>query len=216
MTGAIIHRVKKPRVPVCVIMLPTPNCEVTKSKLALERKRTHYWRNQERNKRIAQVAQAVTSQDRAALKKIGLRNKDVRVIKEFDKNKVAVLVESPEHGRELLPLLPRWRMLDMVEEEALKDVQEEKDHANMPVVMTMVFAAQKGIKADILIRATGTEWPLRIKGFPRKEGKDTPGEALIIDFDDKFDAATQEDTKRRVQEYKRQGMNVVTLEPLTS
>lgn len=114
MAGPVIHRVQKPRVPVHVLMLPTLACTVGSAGTALERKRALYWHNDARNGHITAVAQAVVNADRAALKAVGFRNKDIRLLKDADTSKVVVLVESPEHGRELLARLPDWRMLDLV------------------------------------------------------------------------------------------------------
>jgi hypothetical protein len=208
MAGEVIHRLKWPRVPVRVLILRTPGCKVGSYKTPLERKRALYWHNEVRNKHVAAVADAVVSGDRMALQALGMRNRDIRSVLGCARNKVAVLAESPEHGRELLSLMPGWWMLDMVGDGGCKSDQDDGND-RLPAVVTAVYAAKKGTRADIVIRATGTEWALRMKGFPRKENKHTPGELLVIDFQDDFDTGASNDARRRVQEYQRQGMEVM-------
>src|SRR3954451_25174959 len=95
-------------------MLPTPACAVAGAAPALGRKRTLYWHNRVRNEYVAAVAKAVVEGERAALRQVGLRNRDGRLLKDVDRTKIAVLVETPEHARKLIPLLPGWKALDLV------------------------------------------------------------------------------------------------------
>lgn len=74
--------------------------------------------------------------------------------------------------------------------------------------MTAAYAAKNTIKTEVVVRATGTAWPLRMKGFPPKRTKQGPGEVLVIDFNDGFTADAGEDARSRVQEYQRRGMKV--------
>jgi hypothetical protein len=75
-------------------------------------------------------------------------------------------------------------------------------------VVTAAYAAARGIRADVLVRATGTAWPLRVRGFPPRR-RDGPGaEVLLVDFDDRFDPQAAGDATRRVEEYQRVGMMV--------
>jgi hypothetical protein len=207
MAGPVIHRAKKPRVPVRVMMLPTPDCEVASYQSALERKRTLYWRNKKRNEYVAEVAEAVYSRDHAALKRLGLRNKDIRVVKKCDPTKIKISVESPEHARELLSLMPEWRV-GSLSKSAKEEGKEQACGVNLhaPMVMTAVYAATLEIQAEIIIHAAGTAWPLRVKNFPPKEDDKTPSEVLIIDFAD----GHQQDAVRRIKEYERLGMAVHT------
>lgn len=208
MAGPVIRRLARPRVSVRVVMLPTPACAIATSSTALERKRTLYWHNEARNERVAAVARVVVKADPLMLKAVGLRNQDVRMLRNMDTSRVVVLVETPEHGRRLLPLLPPgWRMLDA------EAVEDKHTTFQGPAVVTAVYASRRRIRANVVIRATGTEWPVRLKGFPPRQGTAGGGDVLLIDFDDRFDAHAAEDSRCRVAEYRRCGRTVTVRRP---
>jgi hypothetical protein len=211
MAGPVIHRVKRPRVPVRVIMVPAPACKVGSHKTPLERKRALYWHNEVRNMHAARVARAVHSLDRATLKDVGLRNRDIRAIKRCDRARIRLLVETPEHARELLALLPGWRMGSL--NQPGKDGTEKAGEVNfeMPVIMTAMYAATHDIRAHIVINAAGTAWPLKVKNFPPRQSDKTPPEVLVIDFDD-HEGVARRDAQSRIKEYERQGMEVHVLQ----
>jgi hypothetical protein len=209
MAGSIIHCIKKPRVPIHVLMLPTAAGNVASAATALERKRALYWHHDDRNDFIAVMAKALLSGDRLVLKKGGLRSRDIRALKKIDKHKIMVLVETPEHGRELLARLPGWNMLTM-EPDGVAATDNESTSKLTPAIVTTAYAAKHAIRADIVLRATGTGWRLRLKGFLPKRSKHGPDELLVIDFDDNFHTDAKEDTRQRVQEYQSQGMQVAT------
>jgi hypothetical protein len=207
MCGEIIHRIQRPRVPVRVLMLPMDGEEISSSSNPLERKRTLYWQNQHRNEHVARVARAVYAQDRAALKDLGLRNRDISAILQCNPSRIRLLVETPEHARELLALLPGWRagILNLSGDTGMS--------LGSPIIMTAVYADTLDIEADLIIRATGTEWALRVKNFPPRISENTPPEVVVLDFADSHHPAAREDTRRRVEEYRRRGMAVRLLQP---
>lgn len=211
--GEVIHRLKKPRVPVRVLVLPTPSCVSGIYKTPLERKQALYWHNTARNEYVAKVAQAVHLMDRVALKEVGLRNQDIRAIKTCGRARIRLLVETPQHARELLTLLPGWCMGTMIPS-GVDDGKEKASEVNfqMPMIMAAVYASTLDIQADIIIRATGMGWPLKVRNFPPKESKKTPPQVLVIDFDDNQQQDAWRDTQNRVKEYKRQGMEVHVLQ----
>jgi hypothetical protein len=206
--GPVIHHLARPRAPVHVVMLPTPDSTVAAGTTPLEQKRALYWHNGTRNPHIASVAGAVVEGDRAALKALGLRNRDIRLIREVDRTRAVVLVEAPEHGRELLLHLPGWRLLDLVLRATTGSDEDEAKNNSMPAVVTAAYAAKHSIKAHVLIRATGTAWPLRIKGFPPRCDDTQAAQVLVLDFVDDFDPRAKQDAQRRAEEYRRMGMDV--------
>jgi hypothetical protein len=123
--------------------------------------------------------------------------------------RVAILVESPEHGRQLRALLEDWPLLTDQGDAHLRDKDEPQ--SSKAVIVTLAYAARRGIKADVIIRATGTEWGLCIKRFPPRQRKTGPKEIVVIDFADQAPAPAKADTERRIAGYKRQGMSVVTV-----
>src|SRR5207302_5620389 len=109
--GPVLYRVKYPRGRVRVVFVPISQCCVTDATTALERKRALYWANQARNERIAVFARAIALPDNAVLSRCGFRDSDLRPAYQKPHHRVAVLVETLEHGRQILALLPRWALL---------------------------------------------------------------------------------------------------------
>jgi hypothetical protein len=111
MAGPVIYRRRLRRHRVRVVLLPVTTCPPAGT-TPLERKRLWYWHNADRNQAIANVAQAFAYLDWPYLHQAGLTMVDLAEHTYRNFCWVAVLVESPEHGRQLLPLLPGWTMLD--------------------------------------------------------------------------------------------------------
>jgi hypothetical protein len=208
LAGRPIFLVRKRRVRVRVLMMPLPDHAIAAGINALDRKRSLIWHNSIRNKRIAEVASAVAARDIRALRRLGFRDEDMTVM-HFRAPRIVILVETPEHGRKLLPLLPGWKMLDLMPKD--ETASPQKPTTREPVIVTAAFAATKPIRADVVIRATGTEFPMRVKGFPQIVNNRDENEALIIDLLDAMDAPAEIDTRRRVEEYQRRGMTVISI-----
>jgi hypothetical protein len=174
----------------------------------LQRKRTLYWYNTKRNERVAAVARAAAGGDLEALRRFGVRAGDVPATPGA-RPRVAVLVETPEHGRRLLRLLPGWRLLHLAPPTAAGEEQASMDQQQPGrAVVTVVFAATWRLRADVWVVAAGTAWAARLKGFPPRRRGGGPGHVLLLDFDDSFDARAAADAGRRVREYERRGMAV--------
>lgn len=205
--GRVLRFVEKRRVPVRVLMMPVPDHAVAPDITALRRKRSLIWHNSIRNGCIAELATALVARDTTFLHRIGCRDEDLRPL-DYAAPRVVVVVESPEHGRRLWSLLPGWKVLDLMPRET-GESQANKPRNTDPVIVTQVFAGTKPIRADIVIRATGTEFPVRVKGFPRRMNYMGANEALLIDFLDHADTGMELETRRRVAEYQRRGMMVI-------
>jgi hypothetical protein len=209
MAGPVIHRVAKERAPVRVVVLATPACTVGAATTPLDRKRALYWHNAVRNAHVAAVAGTVVQRDRAALRQLGFNKKDVRAVLGVAKNRVVVLVESPEHGRRLLALLPGWGLRQLTAQHAGSgDNDNNPKKITDPAVVTAAYAGVNGIRADVVIRATGGGWPLRVRGFPprREDGNDAA--VVLVDFEDEFDVRAVRDTTHRMEDYRRRGWHV--------
>ena len=108
--GPVIRALDKHDATLNVVVVPTPPCVVESAGPALERKRARYWaRNPERNARIAAVAQALVAKKWKALRALGVEKHNVPKTTNRPL-RVAILVESTEHGRELGALLPVWAL----------------------------------------------------------------------------------------------------------
>jgi hypothetical protein len=188
------------RVNVAVVNVPP--VAVREARDALERKRTEYWRNAPRNGLIASVARGVLSANWRRLRAHGLPEAVVREAGHGDR-RVAMLVESPEHGRELKRLLPDWTLCDATTH-ASCDV-----HDGGPRIVTLVYAAKHGVSADVVIRATGTPFPLTVKNFPgaRDEGDDRA--VLLVDFFDVGSVRRENESRARFHDYTERGYHLV-------
>lgn len=206
--GPVIHRLARPVANVTVIMLPTPSCEVAKCDSPLEQKRALYWRNRRRNAFIARVARAVADQDKAALKRLGVPAGELRRLMNAGEEKIAVLVETREHGRHLRTYLSDWPLCDKVMPPPTEPMKKEQANNARRCVVTAVYAASESVPASLVIRATGTEWPLRMKQFPPRCLQSECQDIIVIDFEDSFARRALQDSRRRIQDYRRRDMSV--------
>lgn len=210
--GPVIYRLAPPRVKVRVVMMPTPRCTVPAYTTPLAGKRTLYWHNPTRNQHIARVARAVAAGDQGALREMGLGRRDVTALTRTSaQKKVVILVESLEHGRHLLDTLPGWALLaKATPTPATTAAPKAENTGTASTIVSAVYAAQEIVEADVLIRATGTAWPLRLRDFPPQRQQEVQDEVVVVDFMEEFDAQARYDANRRIDDYRRRGMNVVT------
>ncbi|MFO0802637.1 MAG: hypothetical protein U0791_05885 [Gemmataceae bacterium] len=211
LAGPLIHRVAWPRVPVHVAMLPSPIGPIsTGAGTALSQKRERYWLHAARNDYIAHVAKSVAARHPDELCRLGLTDL-IDVVSSDRLPRVAVIVECPQHGREIATRLPGWPLRT-----AMRVPAEDRDQdceSALNVIATTTIACEHGIRADVIIRATGTEWPLRIKQFPPKLDKHMIAGVALIDFQDNFHPVASRDSERRKADYLRRGYRIVEAAP---
>jgi hypothetical protein len=203
--GELIWRVPR-ATAVRVLMIETPACPIDSRWAGLERKRRLLWHNSNRNQLIATVAQAFVRRDRKTLQECGLPRHEFHYGRT-----VVVLVESTEHGHQLLELMPGWAMLDASPKEDGLEFDSNYYAESKPPqgwVMTLVYADRSGIAADVLVRATGGRGKLRLNGFPNERNSATSS-ALLIDFDDQGDFEARTDTALRVEDYRQNAFQMV-------
>ena len=99
--GPVIGALDSSGAAVSVVVVPTTGGAVANARTALERKRELYWHNRARNQTVADVARAVVTKDWKALRRYGVQKRIVPKTTAGRTPRVAVLVESTEHGREL-------------------------------------------------------------------------------------------------------------------
>jgi hypothetical protein len=173
-------------------MLPVPFHRARTPADALGRKRALYWRNGPRNDFLAAVARAVVA---------GRRTTPPRPVYPESwpmprKPAVAVVVESPEHGRELLRRLPGWRLRAA----AGCTYPEAAESGNgVGIVATESYLAESGASAHVLVRATGTGGPLDLRGLTAPTGEGL----RVLDFEDDFDDVADGWARQRVEHYTR-------------
>jgi hypothetical protein len=181
-----------------VILVPSPPCKVDRRSRGLQRKRRTVWRNKERNRLIADVALALGARNVRELHRLGVRltHKDLP-----RGGKLVIMVEGTEHGRQLLPLLPGWRLLHMVPGE--EDSASEADAGDRQrAVVTLSYAAHHGLQAYIILRATGGSDRVCQDGSRRRWEPRTP---LLLDLWDRWDSAARLDTSCRIGDYDELG-----------
>ena len=162
----------------------------------LARKRA-VWNDAARNRFIANAAVAVAARDEVVLCRLAL-------IAALDKlaaavaPRVAILVESPEHGRLLRKLMPGWLL-----------VTAGTPDMPIPASAIVTLSAAAGMKTfgpHVLVRADGGAGPLGVSGFPSKAT--TGSTAVVIDLADDFDAEARRNTAARVEWYGGRGWTV--------
>jgi hypothetical protein len=116
---------------------------------------------------------------------------------------VAVLVESPEHGRALAGLLEGWPLLERRQGPRGKTHDDSEFPARS--IVTYARARQLGnLDLDVLVRADGGGWPLPSIGFPRLADA-ISADVTFVDFDDNGDARLTSDTQNRLADYRSRG-----------
>jgi hypothetical protein len=190
--GPIIHRIGPglATVSVRVVRLdPVPQLGIRD---ALQWKRQAIWANQDRNAAIARAAIKVAE---------GLGTPRCHL-----SPRVAVLVESPEHGRALAELLEGWPLLKRCPERP--GTTHEDSVLPVRSIITYLRARQLGIgDVAVLIRADGGGWPLPSIGFPRLANS-TSTAVTLVDFEDRGDTRLASDTHRRLSDYRGRGWQI--------
>jgi hypothetical protein len=205
LVGPVIHSLARPRLPVRVVFAPVPATPVARHATALKTKRSLYWYNQPRNQRILELAVAAVKDDRPRLRRLGVRDQDIEEASARGLTSVAVLVEVPEHGRQFQKLLPGALLLDNG-----PGADHRRRWHDGPALkfVTAAYAATHPIKPDVIVRATGTGWPLRVKGWPPARDDVTTEEVLLVDFMDTCEPQAAQDSRRRLEDYRSRGMHV--------
>ncbi len=207
--GPVVYTVTAAATSVRVLMMRTPFCRRVEAVAGLQRKRKAYWRNKPRNKFIASLVQAFVDRDRKELRRLGILAYLANPKTSFRGRGLTIVVESTEHGRELLSLIPSAIMVDAVPRETDEETDPAAAMSSGPVIVAAVVAATAGINTDVVIRASGGASAITIKNFPPAVDKSQPERTvLLLDFNDTFDASAVNDTTQRVRDYEARGFAV--------
>jgi hypothetical protein len=191
--------------PAEVAVADSPWIAVPAGAEGLEWKRA-LWRDERRNGVIAGVAGALAGGDREALWRHGLllQEGSDRGDERAGPGRVAVLVESPEHGGELARLLPGWDLRS-------GRPGESSGEAAAPdrSILTLVHAHHRDrLDVDVLVRADGGAGALDLPGFPAAR-REAPGRrVVVVDLGDDFDGAAEAATRCRLRAYEELGWRV--------
>lgn len=192
---------EKETVPVTAVVLGTHGTRPEgKFEDVLDAKRRLYVRNARRNRRVAEVAKRLMLGTRKAVRSVGIESPElVGEVVTAAKTGVAVLVETPEHARELAELLPGWAVWKG------GDLDVTKPAPGCGVIATEMGAAEAVISAGVLVRATGTRHPLPEVGWPWVGDVD---HGVLVDFADQYHPAAHKNAVARVESYQEDGMTV--------
>src|SRR6185295_7094603 len=103
----------------------------------------------------------------------------------------AVLVETPEHGRELNRWLPDWKLLKAAANLVIPEFHQLPLPAYGRSILTVGYLWEYGLDAQVLIKARGTERFTSTKWkFRRSGGKGD--RLLVIEPSDAWTAQAQE------------------------
>jgi hypothetical protein len=184
-------------------MLDTPPGSVAGGNTPLERKRALYWHNRWRNAFVARVARAFADGELGVLTELGVPAAACPGAGRSHP-RVAVLVESKEHGQALLQFLPGWTMHDAVgvsNSPAVAQTGTTEPAMMLPAVITSVLASRTVVHADVLVRATGGYGRLHVREVTEMVDARAATARLVIDFEDEFDLGAAADARRREREY---------------
>src|ERR1035437_6885280 len=140
----------------------------------LRRKRQAVWHNAKRNALIAKVATGFAARHIESLWDCGLLLDAKKLPQRVPwPTWTVVLVESPEHGRDIQRLLPQWQLIDATA--VLPDLDSPGQFGPQPpcpAIITLVAASQlDNFMPDVLIVAMGGDWAFD-RSEERRVGKE--------------------------------------------
>jgi hypothetical protein len=161
--GPVIYR-DRSTAAVGVIFARVPEIAIRGKVVGLERKRRAVWHNERRNAVVAGVAEALATGDAEDLGRHGLAFDEPAAVVEVDKRgpRMTIVVESPEHGRELARRLPGWSLLDATRPSTSGFLEDKDAVPELPrrSIVTLLGARRLDqLEADILVRGDGSSWP---------------------------------------------------------
>jgi hypothetical protein len=184
-------------------------------------KRAAIWHNTDRNESIATIARALVDGNEQPLWVAGVFLQSSRKTGGAGHpQRVAILVESPEHAAALIRRLPGWQVMTSHE----KTSSMNSDSPGLPsrtgradpisqldrtIITTVALGDLERLALDVLIRADGTPWPLNLPIISdRKQGEER-GPLVVIDLHDSFDSVALEATRDRLKSYSDQGWKLI-------
>ena len=169
-----------------------------------EIKKELYWNNPRRNARIAEVAKRLLLRTKKSVRSVVNDPVLANLILEASKTGVTILVENPHHARQLAQSLPGWAIW------TANEFQVKKPQKGCGILITEMSADETVISSGVLIRATGTKWPLPDIDWPWKGDVE---EGVLIDFRDDYHPRARENALAREKSYQKDGKKVCYAEP---
>jgi hypothetical protein len=174
-------------------------------------KRAAYWHNTARNQVISVLAASLAAGHLQPLWEHGLLLDEPEDLFELlgHPPRVAVLVESLEHARELQRHLAGWTVCTTHTTQDNREISRAAAHPaaamNAGHIVTIAYAAQHGLAADFVVRANGGTGLPPIKNFPPPRKGEDNSAIYLIDFTDDFDSRTRREAISRQHAYQSRG-----------
>lgn len=187
--------------PVHAAVLPAPAYPASPRRFrnALTRKQKMIWKNDKRNLRLATLAKQLQRQDGRGLKVSGINDPTDIIPRPADAGKlrVAVVVESSAHGRELQSHLPGWEIVASGTDRETFGIEADGH------IVTLRAAQAVGLTTEAVVYAagTGSRWIGACGGRGWHEGS----LQLVVDVADDFDEQARADVNARVDDYRSRG-----------
>jgi hypothetical protein len=184
-------------------------------------KRSAIWHNSERNESIASIARALVDGDESPLWVAGVFLQSSRKTGGAGHpQRVAILVESPEHAAALIRRLPGWRvMTSQVKTSALNTdppdslsrtgSAEPVSEFDRTIITTVALRSLERLDVNVLIRAEGTPWPSSLPMISDCKRVEERAHLVVIDFHDSFDMVARDATSDRLKSYADQGWKLI-------
>ncbi len=166
-------------------------------------KRAACWANPRRNAVIARIATAFGSGDLNTLwaSQVLLDCPDWQSTGLAEQPRVAVLVESKEHGRALHRLLPGWDLVSAAD--GLGNGQPVSQRSRSIVTITRAY--RFGLDANVIVAASGAEGLLQLPSFPPPSMPGPNSPLILIDICSSADRLGRLETERRITQWRRHG-----------
>lgn len=207
-SGPEIYRVADPRgepAAVRVVFVEAPWIRPQRALAPLARKRHYRWGNAKRNGLIAEVAHGLLAGDQSRLWQVGgeLGEAAQQFLAQPAVLRLAVVVESVEHGKQLQRLLPEFAFARALPGGA------EQDELSTPCIVTLVQLNKiSHVPFDVIVWTVGDEEGMDHPKFPPRQQFDKRHPILLVDFADAADDRAAKETKRRWQDYLQRGWQV--------
>lgn len=159
-----------------------------KTESVFERKCRRIWHNHQRNKLVVTAARALAQCDLTTLADLN--------IADLPTGSVAIIVESPDHGRVLRGLLPEWRLLTLAPDAAGYVGGQPVGHQT---IATEYYLSQSLVTAQVVVRATCGRSDLLVRWG--NDGDSTEHKMGLLDFGEIRDNRVDRDTQARMAAY---------------
>jgi len=196
MLAEIVRPEPRPNPPVTAVILAAHGSTPGKWADAFEEKRQLYVGNAKRNRRIAEIGKGLANGRRKSAIAVLGDERTADLVRDAAAGGIAILVETPAHARTLAESLTGWVVRTASQR---GDSPPVRPIAGCGYIVTELGAAATDLEVRVVIRATGTRWPMPDIGWPRP----TAETGVLIDFSDEYHEVAARHARHRVEHYRR-------------